>query len=226
MWFQEGSGKAMGIQVELRIVTFVNPAKKPGPAFNVVMGVGYFDGSDYFYRSNDDTVPTSYWTSAFVDVLQENSPRGFGIVGPTTLTDTGGNRRILTHDFVSRVHYEIFDSYYPISLAAWMMDDWGSTVYGNHHTCRLEHVTVNHTTLGQNDGKPRYSIDYRVKCLLVYEQFLADKAIRNWKRLHRLSFHHGTNRFIIQRNDSLTFKQFMDNPALHSFTPTQLLPPE
>ena len=150
--------RSLGIFVQLRIIRFLNPAKKPGPAFNVVLGAGYIDGSDYFYRPNDDTVPVTPWAENFVQLLESNTPANFGVVGPEVLTDTGGNTRILTHDFVSRVHFEIFDTYYPISLADWMMDDWISSVYGDYHTCRLRAVKVNHTTLGQNEGNPRYKV--------------------------------------------------------------------
>lgn len=143
---------------QITIIRFSNPAKKPGPAFNVVMAAAYSDGSDYFYRPNDDTIPVTQWASKFVNLLRSNRPRNFGVVGPLAITDTGGNTRILTHDFVSRVHFEIFNTYYPVSLADWTMDDWISTIYGNHHTCRLSSVKVNHTTLGQNDGNPRYQV--------------------------------------------------------------------
>ncbi len=36
-----------------------------------------------------------------------------------------GNDKILTHDFVHRLHLEIFDmNYYPPELVDWWMDDW------------------------------------------------------------------------------------------------------
>ena len=36
--------------------------------------------------------------------------------------------QILTHDFVHRTHKHIFQTYYPVVLTDWWMDDWISKV--------------------------------------------------------------------------------------------------
>eukprot|EP00924_Labyrinthula_sp_SR-Ha-C_P002222 snap_masked-scaffold_19-processed-gene-4.3-mRNA-1 protein AED:0.27 eAED:0.27 QI:0/0/0/0.5/1/1/2/0/447 len=125
----------------LQIILINNKIKKPGPAFNLATYSAYLDGNQYIYRTNDDTKPITFWTSEFISVLQNNLPKNFGVVGPKSLE---GNNNILTHDFVHRTHFEIFDIYYPIVLYSWFLDDWISYVYGNHHTCRLRNVFVDH----------------------------------------------------------------------------------
>ena len=46
----------------------------------------------------------------------------YGVIGPLC---NQGNERILTHDFTTRLHMEIFEmNYYPPELVDWWMDDW------------------------------------------------------------------------------------------------------
>jgi hypothetical protein len=44
-----------GISSKSVLLRFDNPFKKPGPAFNFMMGAAGTDGADYLYRVNDDT---------------------------------------------------------------------------------------------------------------------------------------------------------------------------
>ena len=74
------------------------------------------DGAEYFYRINDDTELLNNWPSIFTHALDHlKSP--FGVVGPNC---EQGNQRILTHDFVGRLHMQIFEmNYYPPELTDW-----------------------------------------------------------------------------------------------------------
>lgn len=50
---------------------------------------------------------------------------------------------MLTHDFVNRVHMEIFNmQYYPPELKDWWMDDWISRVYGHRRVLKASDVQV------------------------------------------------------------------------------------
>ena len=60
-------------------------------------------GADFFYRLNDDTELQQHWPQAFTSALLALPPP-HGVVGPTCLQ---GNAKILTHDFVARVHMEV-----------------------------------------------------------------------------------------------------------------------
>ena len=60
---------------------------------------------------------------------------------------SGGLERILTHDFVHRMHLEIFKgAYYPVELVDWYMDDWISVVYGSKRTIKASEFWVTHHT--------------------------------------------------------------------------------
>lgn len=99
------SAAAASIDISLYGVRVDNVLKKPGPVFNAMAQVAYYElGADYFYRINDDTELTSTgWTSEFVSTLQ-----GFEYVGVVGPTHVGGKSSIMTHDFVHRTHMDIF----------------------------------------------------------------------------------------------------------------------
>ena len=116
---------ANGIKISLRLVRVNNTLKKPGPVFNEMARSAYEGGADYFYRVNDDTEMLANWPDKFVKAIN-TLPRPYGALGPVCHQ---GNQKILTHDFVSRLHMEIFEmNYYPPGLTDWWMDDWISFV--------------------------------------------------------------------------------------------------
>ena len=89
----------------------------PAWAQNDAIMEGYIDGMDYFYRINDDTLLlTPDWTTMFVNVLKTLDPSNVGVVGPTHY---GGNTDILTYDFTSEKHIEIFGFHYPRVFTNW-----------------------------------------------------------------------------------------------------------
>eukprot|EP00615_Pteridomonas_danica_P011461 CAMPEP_0114334794 /NCGR_PEP_ID=MMETSP0101-20121206/4618_1 /TAXON_ID=38822 ORGANISM="Pteridomonas danica, Strain PT" /NCGR_SAMPLE_ID=MMETSP0101 /ASSEMBLY_ACC=CAM_ASM_000211 /LENGTH=160 /DNA_ID=CAMNT_0001466183 /DNA_START=177 /DNA_END=656 /DNA_ORIENTATION=- len=125
-WFQEHVStpmKAHGIELSLELVKVNNVLKKPGPVFNVITKHAYDKQADYIYRVNDDSEMASQkWASKMIHQLSQLNPPNVGAVGPLCKQ---GNTKILTHDFTSRIHVEIFDGfYYPKELVDWWMDDW------------------------------------------------------------------------------------------------------
>ena len=90
---------------------------KPAWAQNDAMMEAYIDGMDYSYRINDDTLlGTPGWTEKFVNVLESMDPPNVGVVGPT---HSGGNLKILTYDFTSSIHVDIFGFHYPKLFTDW-----------------------------------------------------------------------------------------------------------
>jgi hypothetical protein len=142
-----------GISVELRTVRVNNSLKKPGPVFLEMARAAYEDGAEFFYRVNDDTELVNNWAKTYVTALRSFDPP-LAIVGP----DCGqGNPFILTHDFVHRIHMEIFEmNYYPPQLTDWWMDDWISMVYGRKRTFKARSVEVVHHV--KHHGQ-RYLVD-------------------------------------------------------------------
>ena len=68
-----------------------------------------------------------------------------------------GNQGILTHDFLHRIHMEIFEmNYYPPELTDWWMDDWMSMVYGRQRTFKASTVEVLHHVKAHGQ---RYLVD-------------------------------------------------------------------
>jgi hypothetical protein len=127
--------------VDIKTVSFVNVYGKPGPIMNFLSKRAYIDGCEFMYRINDDTEFLTIWTTPFVEALKAFHPSLVGVVGPTCRE---GNTKILTHDFVSKKHYEIFSFHYPPELKDWWLDDWISFVYGNKNTRKLSTVKIKH----------------------------------------------------------------------------------
>ena len=115
-WFRRQVQEPMrrnGIVVTLKPVKVKNPLKKPGPVFNEMARAASALGADFFYRVNDDTEFRGRWPKLYVDALL-SLPAPYGVVGPSSL---GSSDAILTHDFVHRLHMDIFhNDYYPPEL--------------------------------------------------------------------------------------------------------------
>jgi hypothetical protein len=131
-----------GVKSRSAVLRFANPFKKPGPAFNFMMGAAWKDGADYLYRVNDDTELKGAWASDALGQLRGFNPSNVGAVGPLCAQ---GNKHILTHDLVHRTHLDIFSHYYPPILCDWWMDDWITHVYGGGHTRHGPFEVVHHT---------------------------------------------------------------------------------
>lgn len=181
-WFIENVEKPLrenAIIIKLRTVRVNNTIKKPGyfivrihllfkggfifllgPVFIEMARAAYEAGSTYFYRINDDTELLSNWPNIFVHAL--NSLKfPYGVVGPIC---NQGNQKILTHDFVHRIHMEIFEmNYYPPQLTDWWMDDWISYVYGKKRTFKASKTQVIHHTGAHGQ---RYEVDRSHEALL------------------------------------------------------------
>lgn len=155
-WWKEHVEDPMrknGIKVTLRLVKVNNTVKKPGPVFLEMARAAYNAGAAYFYRINDDTELMVNWARKYVDGLNTLSAP-YGVIGPLC---NQGNEKILTHDFTSRLHMEIFEmNYYPPELTDWWMDDWISLVYGRQRTFKARSVPVMHHT---GTHGTRYAVD-------------------------------------------------------------------
>jgi len=166
--------KANGIFISLETVRVNNSLKKPGSVFLEMARTAYSSGADYFYRVNDDTEMKDTWPALFVHSLQSLG-KPFGAVGPKC---NQGNQKILTHDFTSRLHMEIFEmNYYPPQLVDWWMDDWISYVYGKRRTFKAQNVHVIHHTGAHGQ---RYEVDQSNEALLVNLIQQGKGKIRKW----------------------------------------------
>ena len=98
--------------MNLVLVQVDNTLKKPGPVFGEMCKISYFVlGSDWYFRVNDDSEILSAWTTPFIKALK-GLGYPYGTIGPLCKQ---GNTKILTHDFVHRTHFQIFDyGNYPI----------------------------------------------------------------------------------------------------------------
>ena len=128
-----------------------NHNKKPAWAQNDAMIEAYIDNIDYYYRINDDTLMrTQNWTGRFINTLVGFDPPNLGVVGPT---HKGGNKKILTYDFVHRTHVDVFGFYYPRVFTDWFGDGWITTIYKPGRSVKLTDIELRHTMkLGQRYG--------------------------------------------------------------------------
>jgi len=176
----ETPAREKGHVVTVKFVSFLNILRKPGPMFNFLAACAFGDGADYVYRVNDDTELRTIWAGAFVTALANMQPANLGVVGPKC---PEGNYRILTHDFVHRIHKDIFKVYYPVVLTDWWMDDWISRVYPMENTMRHEDVWVTHHTWVSGSGNPvRYHVDHSHKKFLEHELRHGYTLIEDYKR--------------------------------------------
>ena len=169
-WFekhvQKPAGKR-GITARFATLKFLNVLRKPGPIFNFLTAAAFADGSDFVYRINDDTEFRTPFAAALTTALKNFEPPYLGVVGPTC---ADGNKKILTHDFVHRTHRQIFQTYYPVVLTDWWMDDWISKVYPRGSYGRHASVAVSHHTWMTGSGNPvRYEVDHGHKQYLDAE---------------------------------------------------------
>lgn len=87
------------------------------------------------------------WMESFVEVLDQYDPPRVGVVGPD---HEGGNKAILTYDFVHRTHIDLFGFYYPRMFPDWSADWWITEVYQPNRSTKLTTVRLDHTMhLGQ-----------------------------------------------------------------------------
>lgn len=170
--------KLNSVDIALELVLVTNDLQKPGPVFNAVARVAYKAGANFLYRVNDDTEFVHHWPHAYATTLQNLSPP-FGVIGPYTV---GKNNRILTIDFVHRVHMNIFQmNYYPEELPDWWMDDWITHIYGPNRSYLSRRIVVMHHT--QAHGK-RYSVDFENEKKLLSTLEYGRKLIRRWMKRH------------------------------------------
>jgi hypothetical protein len=182
-WFEqiEKPLQKNGILIHLEPVKVVNHLKKPGPVFIDMARRAYSLGADYLYRVNDDTEFKGHWPKLYVHGLQALGPP-YGVIGPSSL---GSNDKILTHDFVHRLHMTIFEmNYYPLELVDWWMDNWISSVYGSYRTFISKSSVVVHHTYAHGQ---RYQVDQSNERYLIPSLKDGREKIKNWMLKNNVS---------------------------------------
>jgi hypothetical protein len=196
LWFTKKMEQPLqenGIQMKLRLVKVKNSLKKPGPVFLEMARQAYKDGATYYYRVNDDTELSSNWPLIFTKTINSLT-LPYGVVGPFC---SQGNDKILTHDFVHRVHMEIFEmNYYPPQLTDWWMDDWISFVYGQTRTFKSRSVKVIHHTGAHGQ---RYSVDKS------HESLLDNLILEGRQKIRQYMLKIGVNESILKVFDKDNF---------------------
>ena len=188
-WLVENMAKPMalaGVDINFLYVEVDNVLKKPGPVFNAMLKEAYKAGADYFYRLNDDTELkggrgdiTTAWPKAFIGALNSLQPP-YGVAGPSHQT---GNMKILTHDFLNRVHMDIFKGvYYDPIYTDWWMDDYISRLYGKDRTIKSNHYGVLHHT--SHHGGRRYEVGENKSSKLPGSIQRGREEIAKWMKDH------------------------------------------
>ncbi|KAL7564643.1 hypothetical protein ACA910_009331 [Epithemia clementina (nom. ined.)] len=146
-------------------VTFVrHRGTKGAPCWiwNNLALMAYENGCDYFYQLNDDAkFLSNNWAPLLIAPLEQNPIRaGLGVSGPKDPI----HYRLFTQALVSRLHLEIFNSFYPPVFKNWYSDDWLTQVYVS-----LQSQFAVHNVLVKNDGVTRYAVEHRHKHILWSE---------------------------------------------------------
>jgi hypothetical protein len=171
---REGMEQAIGRR-SARVVLHVLEGTSHAPcrAWNELFARAHRDGADYFYQMGDDVrLVSPGWAATFVDVLAANRVApGLGVAGPLETVA----RTILTQAFVSRVHWEVFGTFYPQVFKNWWSDDWITQVY------RPDHLFVREEHLVDNvGGDERYEIDRGAEALLSAEVDAGRRRLAAW----------------------------------------------
>jgi hypothetical protein len=114
--------------------------------YNDLFRQAYADGADYFYMVNDDLLLLTHgWAGRFVSALESSEIPGFGVAGPLDIRDR--HKTHMCFAFHSRLHYDIFGSFYPPAFQNWWSDYWATLVYGPKHTFWFKDVEVRNTEI-------------------------------------------------------------------------------
>ncbi|CAE7609811.1 unnamed protein product [Symbiodinium microadriaticum] len=216
-WFDDNVAvplKEKNIFIKLRTVRVDNKLRKPGPVFLEIARFAYDKGAQFLYRVNDDTEFRGRWPRLYANALLSLGPP-YGAVGPHSI---GSNNRILTHDFVHRMHMEVFDmKYYPVELPDWWMDDWITHVYGPLRTFHSKKVGVYHHT---NVHGQRYKVDQSNSKSLLKLIKKGRLTIRHWMIKNKISqlsvieFEHSMKAPILLGKRDLVALKLRDIPPL------------
>jgi hypothetical protein len=142
--------------------------------WNTLADFAYHDDADFLYQLNDDiSFETAGWAKILTAALDKSpAHRGFGVTGPV---DTN-NESVFTQSFVSRLHLEIFDTYYPVPFKNWWSDDWISKVYDKKFRFTNRAVRVRNTN---RDGT-RYKVSYEAKKFLEPQLVLGRALVKKY----------------------------------------------
>ena len=99
---------------------------------------------------------------------------------------SGGNTAILTYDFVSRHHVEIFGFYYPRLFTDWWGDDWVTGVYVPGRSTKRRDVLLAHT---QGMGQ-RYHVHWDVGKKLQAQLDADKRTLERYGRSGALEYGH------------------------------------
>lgn len=139
------------------------------------------DGADFFFQVNDDlTVETAGWLDHYSRLLDSNN--GFGVAGPYD-PHNSINCAVLTQAMVSKVHFSIFGTLYPVEMKDWKTDRWLTHVYridgfGNFTHCSPEFVARN------GAAKTRYKYCEFLSWQIYMEE--GRERIKSWLRDNKL----------------------------------------
>ena len=130
-------------------------------------------------------------------------PPQLGVVGPH---HKGGNKKILTYDFVHRTHVDILGYYYPHYFTDWFADGWITNTYNvSGHMEKLDDILLVHTM----KRGTRYKAKHWRKYLRQPVGAMSVRVIQDWMS-HNADIH--------AHNSPLRSKNNIVSFALHVFT--------
>lgn len=140
--------------------------------WNALFARAHARGCELFYQLGDDVVlETPGWTPAFAAALAANPAcPGLGVTGPVD----DNNARLLTQSFVSRLHMEVFGSYYPPLFRNWWSDNWLMQAYAPRHRFSTAHRVRN------AGGRRRYPVQREARTQLAAEVQRGRETIAAW----------------------------------------------
>jgi hypothetical protein len=125
--------------------------------------------NDYFIQVGSDiNFINNGWINQSINILK--SKNGLGVVG---LKDKGRlsfnpNDTLLTQSIVSKIHYDIFNFYFPPEIKNWGCDNFITDIYEKHNL--VYRIDKGFYNLG---GNPRYNIcnDFKEQYNIAIEKY-------------------------------------------------------
>ena len=184
-------------KVQQEIINFVNKRAKVefistngikkgfvGEMWNRCFEFGIQENYDYFLQIGDDVeIINKGWCEKFIEQLKKKND--IGVIG---FADRGRMKyhkedRLITQSFVSKIHYEIFGSYFPKEIANWYIDNWLTEVYQKNGDAVYD---LRFGILNRG-GEPRYPI-------VVNREMCANFVERDFGKINDFKASSGLNK--------------------------------
>lgn len=171
------------------IIYHTHNLKRLVDMYNYLSMKAYDDGCDYFMTMNDDIIIMSnHMFKILKFYIDTNYIPGFGTAGPRDLKEEY-YRDFSQLNFVSRLHFKIFNYFYTPLLDNWGIDNWMCYVYSyfqSNYLVKSVHITNhNGVDVERYDADREWKMSIEKALLngtITISKFFRDNGMFNYYR--------------------------------------------